>query len=219
VGGLLVKNELICFTVPKNLFAGWLLNLNFLNPIPDPSHDDQELLARYKQSGDLGALASLYHRYIDLVYAVCLKYLKEPERSKDAVMNIFEELISKLKKHEVTHFRGWLYTTARNHCLMQLRSGSQVKFSEFDPNRMQISESLHLNGILEKEVQLNQLEHCLEALSEEQKTTVRLFYFQNKCYKEIGEITGMDSNKVRSQIQNGRRNLKICMEGKALSSH
>jgi RNA polymerase sigma-70 factor (ECF subfamily) len=41
---------------------------------------------------------------------------------------------------------------------------------------------------------------------------VELFYLQNKCYKEIAEDTGMDWNKVRSHIQNGRRNLKICME-------
>ena len=40
------------------------------------------------------------------------------------------------------------------------------------------------------------------------------FTFKNKCYKEIAEATGIELNKVRSFIQNGRRNLKICMEEK-----
>jgi len=39
-----------------------------------------------------------------------------------------------------------------------------------------------------------------------------LFYLQRKCYKEIEATTGIEWNKVRSYIQNGRRNLKICMD-------
>jgi hypothetical protein len=33
-----------------------------------------------------------------------------------------------------------------------------------------------------------------------------------KCYNEIVSQTGMDWNRVRSLVQNGRRNLKICMD-------
>ena len=43
-----------------------------------------------------------------------------------------------------------------------------------------------------------------------------VFYLQNKCYNQIAEITGYDWNKVRSYIQNGRRNLKLCMDEKGL---
>jgi RNA polymerase sigma-70 factor (ECF subfamily) len=172
------------------------------------------LLASYRQSGNLSLLAELYQRYIDLLYAVCLKYLKEPETAKDAVMAVFEELVLKLRKHEVDNFKGWLYTLAKNHCLMQLRSVKHLKIKELDPDRMQLNEDLHLNGIMEKEEHLDKLNECLQTLSPEQKTTVELFYLQNKCYNEIVVITGLDWNKIRSHIQNGRRNLKICIEQK-----
>lgn len=172
------------------------------------------MLASYRQSGNLSLLAELYQRYIDLLYAACLKYLKEPETAKDAVMAVFEELVLKLRKHEVDNFKGWLYTLAKNHCLMQLRSAKRLKINELDPERMQLNEDLHLNGIMEKEEHLNKLNECLQTLSPEQKTTVELFYLQDKCYNEIAAITGLEWNKVRSHIQNGRRNLKICIEQK-----
>jgi RNA polymerase sigma-70 factor (ECF subfamily) len=149
---------------------------------------------------------------MDLLYGVCLKYLGEPETAKDAVMAIFEELAQKLPKYEVDNFKGWLYTLAKNHCLMQLRSAKRIRTQELDPDRMQTTEELHLNGVMEKEASLDKLTKCLETLSPDQKTTVELFYLQNKCYKEIEAITGLDWNKVRSHIQNGRRNLKICMD-------
>jgi RNA polymerase sigma-70 factor (ECF subfamily) len=186
--------------------------LSFLKNINDSTTSDQDLVARYKQTGELKVLAELYQRYMELIYGVCLKYLKQPETAKDAVMAVFEELIPKLTKHEVTYFRGWLYSVAKNHCLMQLRSEKDIKI--IDPDLMQLTDDVHLNGIFEKELHLVQLSTCLETLSGEQKTSVELFYLQNKCYKEIAAITGADGNKVRSLIQNGRRNLKICMEQK-----
>ena len=157
-------------------------------------------------------LATLFQRYMDLLYGVCLKYLKDPESAKDAVMQIFEELVHKLHRHEVENFKSWVYTLAKNHCLMQLRTPKNLKTTEFNPDGMQFEEETHLNGVEWKEEQFQRMEKCLQTLSAEQKVTVELFYLQNKCYKEIAEITGLDWNKVRSYIQNGRRNLKICME-------
>ena len=157
-------------------------------------------------------LASLYQRYMDLVYGVCLKYLHDRDASKDAVMQIFEELVEKLRRHEVGNFKSWLHTVARNHCLMQLRSGKNKKTVEISPDIMQNNEELHLNGEMEKELEMKKLERCLQTLSTEQKQTVELFYLQQKCYNEIVEMTGLEWNKVRSLIQNGRRNLKICMD-------
>jgi RNA polymerase sigma factor (sigma-70 family) len=190
--------------------------LSLLKNISSSSAGDQELIALYKRSGDLKTLGELYQRYMELVFGVCLKYFKDEEKAKDAVMSIFEELIVKLKKNNVENFKSWLYTLSKNFCLMQLRSDKHLPVKEFDTERMQLTEDLHLNGVFEKEEQLDQLQDCLETLTPEQKTTVTLFYLENKCYKEIVEITGLEWKKIRSQIQNGRRNLKICIESKVV---
>jgi RNA polymerase sigma factor (sigma-70 family) len=186
--------------------------VTFLKNISNNSLTDAELILEYKAAGDLHVLAQLYQRYMDLVYGVCLKYLKDPEQAKDAVMQIFEQLIEKLKKHEVENFRGWLYQLAKNHCLMQLRSRKNLRTVEVPPSLMQSEENVHLNGVLEKEENFKQLEYCLATLSEDQRKAVQLFYIEGKCYNEIVELMGQNWSQVRSFIQNGRRNLKICME-------
>lgn len=175
---------------------------------------DKELIDQYKRSKDLAVLGGLYQRYMELVYGVCLKYLKEPENAKDAVINIFEELVGKLKKHDVDNFKSWLYQLAKNHCLMQLRSSKGKTHVYVDAAFMQSEENLHLNGELEKEENFKQLEYCLGQLISEQRKVIELFYLQGKCYKQVSEETGIEWNKIRSYIQNGRRNLKMCMEKK-----
>jgi len=186
--------------------------VSFLRNIKGDGRTDKELISLYKESEDLSVLGELYQRYMDLVYGVCLKYFKEPERAKDSVMMIFEELVTKLKKHEVENFKSWLYQLSKNHCLMQLRTPKNLKTVEISAELMQSEESVHLNGVFEKEESLKKLENCLEKLEKEQRSTIRLFYLEGKCYNEIVDITGLEWNKVRSFIQNGRRNLKICME-------
>ena len=186
--------------------------MHFLKKISTPSSTDTELVAAYQQQQELEILATLYQRYMELVYGVCLKYLPDEESAKDAVMNIFEELIVKLKNHQVENFRGWLHVLAKNHCLMQLRSSKHMKTSSLNESIVQLEESMHLNGVMEKEFQLDQMTQCMKGLPKEQQQCIELFYLQNKSYNEIVPITGYDWKQVRSYIQNGRRNLKLCME-------
>jgi len=160
----------------------------------------------------MAVLGELYQRYMELVYGVCLKYYKDGETARDSVMQIFEELVTKLKKHEVDNFKGWLHQLAKNHCLMQLRTPKNLKTVEFKTDLVQSEENLHLNGVLEKEENFRKMEFCLGTLAADQGEAIRLFYLESKCYNEIAEITGREWNQVRSLIQNGRRNLKNCME-------
>jgi len=173
---------------------------------------DAELVLAYKQSGDVNLVGALYQGYMDLVYGVCLKYLKNPENAQDSVISIFEELVTKLQKHDVDNFKAWLYTLAKNHCLMRLRSEKRQIVVNVDVELMQSEENVHLNGELEKEENFKKLDYCLGQLQEEQRKVIELFYIQGKCYNEIAELTGMEWNQVRSYIQNGRRNLKLCMD-------
>lgn len=170
----------------------------------------------YRRTGNIQLLGALYQPYMEMVFAVCYKYLREEDESKDAVMQIFEKIIADLRTHEVDNFRNWLHTVARNFCLMQIRKKRVFVTTE------EISENL--SGFSDEDseshltdMKLTALDICMKALATEQRAAVELFYMQEKCYREISAETGFDLNKVKSCIQNGKRNLKICMEknGKA----
>ena len=173
---------------------------------------DLELLWLYKQTGEMEALGLLYTRYTPLIYGVCLKYLKDRNDAQDAVMNIFEKLVSILLDHEVSYFKSWLYVTARNHCLMQLRGNKGKETQELSPFLMESGGVEHPEDAAEMERNLVKLEECIKKLAIEQQRCVSLFFLKLKCYRDIVEETGFELKKVKSYIQNGKRNLKICME-------
>lgn len=187
--------------------------MNFIKHTADKQQvEDAELVAKYRSTGNLETLGTLYNRYMHLVFGVCINYFKDEELSKDAVMQIFEELIPKLMAHEVQNFRSWLHVLTRNHCLMALRKSGKQHIVSLDDSFVENTEFVHLDIDNTKETQLTLMEKCMESLTEEQRKSVDLFYLQEKCYKEVADITGYDMLKVKSYIQNGKRNLKICIE-------
>ena len=177
-------------------------------------HSDEEIIKAYKESGNTALIGELFEKHVKTVYGACLFFFKDKAEAQDAVMQIFEKLMVSLKQHEVAHFKSWLYITSRNHCLMALRAKKGKNFERISSDFMENEMLLHLPDEPEMETNLSKLENCIEHLVTEQKDCVKLFYMEQKCYKEIVQITGFDDNKVKSYIQNGKRNLKLIMEKK-----
>jgi len=180
---------------------------------------DSELVDQYRRSRDLNVLGTLFQRYMVLVFGLCMKYLKNREDSRDAVMQIFEVLITDVPRFEIRNFKSWLYGVSRNHCLMKIRKDRAEKHRYENISADMIMESgdeLHLFDDNHDENLLTKLKTCMENLKEEQRRCLELFYYDHRCYREISELLLFDENKVKSFIQNGKRNLKICIESKSV---
>jgi len=190
----------------------------------EDERSDESLAQEYRATEEQQVLGVLYSRYLELIYGLCLQYFKNAARAEDATLDIYEELRLKLLKHQVDNFRPWLYRLARNYCLMVLRrsashmtmtSSSVATHHELDPADMQLADTSHLEGeAIEKEALLLALESCTEALPVNQSDCIRRFYLNGESYADIASTLACTVGKVRSAIQNGRRNLKICLEGK-----
>ncbi|HMJ69134.1 MAG TPA: sigma-70 family RNA polymerase sigma factor [Cyclobacteriaceae bacterium] len=173
---------------------------------------DQELITRFRSAEDLSLVSELFGRYTTMIYGVCLKYLRDRDDSKDVVMQLFEKLPNALKTHEIANFKSWLYVTTRNHCLMQIRAKKAKMTEKISGEVVENDLLLHHEQDSELENDLTKLETCIQQLADEQQKCVRLFFLEEQAYKDIATVTGFDLNKVKSHIQNGKRNLKICME-------
>ena len=188
---------------------------------------DQELLARYRAYGNVADLGLLYDRYLPEAFAVCRRYLAPPdEDAQDAAMQLFEHLVKVLRTHAPDNFPAWLHTTARNHCLMQLRarkragpSAGPLMLSFPDAADVELAAARHLPNAAEAdeaaeatEQRLQSVEAALAQLPPAQRRCLELFYLEKKSYREIALATGLDLNLVRSHLQNGKRMLRRQLE-------
>ncbi|MDQ3017906.1 MAG: sigma-70 family RNA polymerase sigma factor [Bacteroidota bacterium] len=179
---------------------------------------DQDLITSFRVRKDTDALGTLYLRYTELVYGVCLKYFGQPDLAQDAVMDIYEHINRKLPGHEVDNFPGWLYMVSKNHCLQVLRKKSNSLTVSLDDPVMQNGRDWHQEDeefeLVIHQDSTDQLHGCIEQLPDKQQMCIRLFYFEKKSYAEIVVLVSQPMDTVRSNIQNGKRNLKKCKESK-----
>jgi RNA polymerase sigma-70 factor (ECF subfamily) len=179
--------------------------------------NDEELIGLYRESGDLEILGALYSRYLHLVYGVSVKYLGDRSDAQDAVMHIFEKLVNELPDHDVQNFRSWLYVLTRNHCFMEIRArkSSEKRFEGWKREQEFMESEVELHPLDREDDSIGKaLQECMEKLKNEQKACIELFYKQKLCYREIAKRLEMDEKRVKSSLQNGKRNLKICLEDK-----
>jgi RNA polymerase sigma factor (sigma-70 family) len=174
--------------------------------------EDNALLKYFYADKNNKWLGILLQRYTGMLLGVCMKYLKNEDDAKDAVQQVFLKAINELQKYKVDYFKSWVYMIAKNHCLMQLRSSGKHA-TELNENTYLKDESEEaIQQQKQKENSLNDLEKALLQLNEEQSICVTLFYLQKKTYNEIVSSTNYSMLQVKSNIQNGKRNLKIIMQ-------
>ncbi len=174
---------------------------------------DYDLVLKFRNSHDNAYVGELFQRYTHLVFGVAMKYLKNEDDCKDMVMEIFEYLITALKKHAIKNFKGWLFTVTKNHCLMKLRKENvetkhEEEFRKIEAELVENPLVKHLNNEENTESLVSNLQSAMVSLKNEQKKCIELFYLEEKCYQEITEITGYSLKQVKSYLQNGKRNLK-----------
>jgi RNA polymerase sigma-70 factor (ECF subfamily) len=176
------------------------------------SDSDETLLSKFKETRKAEYFHQLYERYIPLIYGLCLKYLQSPGQSQDAVIDIYENLSQKIQDYEIKVFKNWLYSVVKNYCFQILKENKKEIIVNFDFQLMESDNSFTLfddNRDQEKESALNE---CLEKLPETQRIAVEKFFYEDKSYVDIVDETGFHLKSVKSYIQNGKRNLKICIE-------
>ena len=171
------------------------------------------MLSAYKESGNSYYLGELFDRYTPLLYGVCLKYLHDTDKSQNAVMQLLEDLLPKIASYEIIIFRTWIYSVVKNHCLQILRKERKEIVIDFNADIMESDEILYLlSGEDIDEEKTDALALCIEKLPEQQRSCIVLFFMDEMSYADISTKTGYSLKQIKSYIQNGKRNLKICIE-------
>jgi RNA polymerase sigma-70 factor (ECF subfamily) len=179
-----------------------------------------ELIKKYKSTGNLSHLGELYAPFMPFVYGVCLKYLKNRDLANDGVMNVFEKLVVELKRKDVpSNFKAWLYVVVKNYCLMYLRHNNGDANTTLIDYTEIVENEFHFHPMdveYDTGQRHNALDECIEHLRIGQRRSVEMFYYEKQCYREIAEKLQLSEKKVKSNIQNGKRNLKICIDKKMM---
>jgi RNA polymerase sigma-70 factor (ECF subfamily) len=183
-----------------------------LAPTVDPS--DDEILERLA-AGDSNSLVYLFKRYYRLVWTIGMRVLRDKSEAEDLTQDVFLYVFQKshLFSSSKGHARNWLVRVTY-HRAFDRRDYLKARFSN---GHEELKESGAHNGSSGRKPFSDfgdwiclrvHLEKGLNELSEEQRMTVRLHFYEGYTFREIGEHLGLSHGNVRHHYYRGIERLR-----------
>ena len=176
---------------------------------------DEELLSRYRDSGQSDLFAILVRRYERELFRYLARYLNDAALADDVFQNTFLQVHLKRALYEDGRpFRPWLYAIATHQAVDALRKTkrrptvsldqpSGLSGSETDPSslvELLVSEGPSPLTIMEREERQRIVQAAVARLPETLRQTLILAYFQSLKYREIAEILDIPVGTVKSRL-------------------
>lgn len=169
---------------------------------------DEEIVLQYKKSLDNNKLGPLLKKYKDKLFGIAYYYLNDRDLALDTVMETYEAILKSIHQKEITYFKGWAMSICRNLAMKKLRDFK--KFNELTEISDFFMESN--DDSVYKDENIDKLLDLIPQLKDNQRVCIDAFYFKNMTYAQIAENTEMTIKEVKSNLQNGKRNLKILFD-------
>ncbi|MFZ5941828.1 MAG: RNA polymerase sigma factor [Bacteroidota bacterium] len=186
-------------------------------PIQVTAEKPDRILASIRK-GDQEAFRELTVLYVDYAFSIAFRILGDEEDARDAVQETFIAVWTNLKHYDPRKsFRNWLYRILVNRCLDMLRKRKRQRLIRPDPEqwkKMKVFSSDNLESQLENAELAGIIRLLTERLSPKQKIVFILSELEGIPNGEIAEITGMNPDTVKSNLNLARKKIRELIEKK-----
>lgn len=177
--------------------------------------DDKDIIARVL-NGDQGAYAVLVNRYQNLVFTICLRYVKTREDAEEVAQDVFVKAYRSLADFKgQSKFSTWLYTITTTSSITFLRK-KKLEVHSLDNEHVFAKASLQDGGMSANQVEhksrVDMVNQAIQLLSPDDAQVITLFYKGEQTLEEIAQTLGKETNAVKVQLHRARGRLKEKME-------
>jgi RNA polymerase sigma-70 factor (ECF subfamily) len=184
---------------------------------------DEALMGRVARGG-ADAFEILLDRHFHSVATFCYTFCRDREIAEDLAQEIFLRVFRNAASYRpVAKFTTWLYRVAANLCINEAKKAKLRKTVSLDgpvgndPDASRIVEKMAAGDpgpltTAERHEASKLIEEAIDALPDDQRTTLILVERQNLPYKDIAEILGVTVSAVKMRVKRARENLREALK-------
>lgn len=171
------------------------------------------------QNGDSSAMDELFAAFYNDVYYFALKTLKDSDLACDITQETFLEIIKTIGNlKEPVAFVTWMKQITYHQCTRYFKKKKEVLVEEdeegltvFDTLEDESEDSVPAE-VYEKEEFRNTILEMVNNLSEEQRSAVMMYYFDEMPVGKIAEVQEVSEGTVKSRLNYARKAMKKSVE-------
>ena len=182
-------------------------------PAGSPDHLE-ELIAQVAR-GDRDAFEAVYRQLAAPVYGLIRRVLRDPAQSEEVAQEVMVELWRTATRFDPKRgsVRTWALTLAHRRAVDRVRSAQAATDRE-----LRLARQAPVAGaeddvaeVVEARLDQQRVRHCLGALTELQRESVRLAYYGGYTYREVAELLGSPLGTVKTRLRDGLIRLRDCL--------
>jgi len=171
--------------------------------------EDRDLIRRMAEK-DATALDVLYTRYNRLAFSLVFRIVGNREDAEDVLTDVFWQAWQQSSRYDPSRGKpaAWLLTIARTRAIDRLRSkGRNVQTTDIDKQPDPPPDVAEPDPFVRRDTQ-NAVRDALQTLSEQQRTTLEMAYFDGMSHTEIAEALGQPLGTIKDRIRTGMIHLR-----------
>lgn len=166
-------------------------------------------------NGDTNAFSYLVDSYKNMVYSLAFKMTKNREEAEEISQDTFIKAYKNLSKFKGdSKFSTWLYRIAYHTSLDNIKKNKNNN-STFDINEITYNQIKSVDNILEgieRKERAKLIEACLNKLTDDERSIIWMFYFDELSLKEIMAVTDFSEANLKVKLHRARKKLLAIVE-------
>ena len=155
------------------------------------------------------AFAEIYEKYYLMIFKFVLQRVENEHMASEIVSDVFAKAIFNLKKYKFkgTPFSAWLFRVAYNEIITNFRKQKKTRTVNIPDSAWSLLKNDN-EDCNDNTIYINKLMRCLKKLKPHEVTLIEMRFFEDRAFKEIGEILGLTTENARVKTHRALKKLQ-----------
>ena len=180
-------------------------------PSPPPDDPPGDLLRKVAR-GDEAAFAALYDELAPRIYGLARRILRDPAQAEEVAQEALVEVWRTAARYDPAKgsAMSWALTIAHRRAVDRVRSEQ----ASTERERRLATEERPYDEVVEEataRLERQQVQRCLEGLTELQREAITLAYYRGYSYREVAELLDTGLPTVKTRMRDGLIRMRDCL--------